>query len=155
MNIIFVGKKNSGKSSLLYQLMKDCKCGGIVCLPVFEDNKKIGTDAINMCSGERKIFSRIKEIANFDGIETKKYRISFEGIKFCINAVEEAIEKCKKCRLIIIDEFGVLERNGKGLNDVIKKALESDKDVVIVVRKELEKEFLEKFPYEFEKIYMG
>jgi len=74
MKILFIGKKDSGKSSLLYALLKNCKCGGILCLPVFENGKKIGADAIDMYNKERKIFSRLKQIANFEGIETEYYK---------------------------------------------------------------------------------
>lgn len=150
MKILFIGKKGCGKSSLLYTIFQNCECGGIICIPVFEEGKRIGKDAVNMMNKSKAIFCRIKSKANFEGIETHNYIISREGIKFCIDALEEAMEK----NLIIIDEFGPLEMKGQGIYKAAKKIMDSDKDVIIVLRKELEKEFLKKFPYNFEKIYM-
>lgn len=149
MKILFIGSKNSGKSSFLFSIFKNCKCGGIICLPVFKNGIKIGTDAINMLNKDRCIFSRLKSMANFEGIETENYIISYSGIEFCRNALKSAI----KSELIIIDEIGYLEMNSKGIYKETKKIMESDKDVIVVIRKEIEKHFLKKFPYNFKKIY--
>ena len=151
MKILMIGKKNSGKSTIAYNIFKNSDSCGIVCLPIFENGRKIGSDAIRMDDKSRVIFSRLKEIADFSGIEVGKYVISNEGINFCIKAIEEGIEKGK---LIVIDEFGLLEKNKKGLYEAIKKAIESKNDVFIIIRKRLEKDFLKIFPYKFEKIYL-
>lgn len=150
MKVLLIGEKGAGKSSLLYSLFKD-GAGGIICLPVFKDGGEIGKDAINLLNGERKRFCRIKERADFDGIEIGKYVVDYDGIEFCIAALEEALEKSN---FIILDEFGLLEMKGGGLYEITKKIIEGDKDALIVLRKELEKEFLEKFPYQFKKIYL-
>jgi len=150
MKILFIGEKGSGKSSLLYSIFKKCDCGGIVCIPVFEGEKLIGKDAVNMANKRRKLFCRIKSKADFEGIEMENYVISEEGIKFCIEALEEAMKK----ELVIIDEFGILEVREKGIFQAAKKIIEDKENVIIVLRKGLEEKFLEKFPYKFEKIYM-
>jgi len=152
MKILFIGKKASGKSTLLYSLFKNYRCGGIVCLPVFKNGKEIGKDAVNLMNNERRRFCRIKEEADFKGIKVGRYLIDPKGIKFCIDALNEAMEKSD---LIIFDEFGKLEMEGRGLYEVAEKIIEGDKNAIIVLREELEKEFMKKFPHEFKKIYIG
>ncbi|MBC7128782.1 MAG: hypothetical protein H5T45_03505 [Thermoplasmatales archaeon] len=151
MKILMIGAKNSGKSTIAYNIFKNSDCCGIVCLPVFKNGRKIGSDAIRMDNKSKINFSRIKKYANFDGIEVGKYVISKEGINFCNEAIGEGI---KKRKLIVIDEFGVLEKNKKGLFKSIKKAIESENDLFLIMRKSLEKDFLKIFPYEFERIYV-
>ncbi len=150
MRILFLGKKGSGKSSLLATLFKNGDCGGIICPSVFEEGTLLGKDAINLITGERCVFCRIKERATFEGTETRNYIVSREGIEFCIQALEQAREKW----LIIIDEVGPLELAGEGLYEITKEILESERNVVVVVREELEEEFLRAFPYEFKKMYV-
>lgn len=151
MKILLIGNRNVGKSTLLYSLFKSCRYGGIVCIPVFKNGMKIGTDAIDLLNNEKETFSRIKSMANFDGIETGRYVISIKGIEFCTKALERAYEKSD---FIVIDEFGKLEMKGEGIYSVAKKIIESDKSAIIVLRKELEKEFLKKFGKNFKKLYM-
>ncbi|MBC7081471.1 MAG: hypothetical protein H5T44_04445 [Thermoplasmatales archaeon] len=150
MKILMVGAKNSGKSNLAYNIFRQSDCGGIVCLPVFKDGRKIGSDAIRMDNKERIKFSRIKDYADFDGMKVGKYVISKEGIDFCINAIDEGI---KRGKMVVIDEFGILEKNKKGLYGAIKRAIESENDIFLILRKSLEKYFLKIFPYDFEIIY--
>jgi len=150
MRILFLGKKGSGKSSLLSALFPPGHCGGIITPAVFEGGMYVGKDAVNLITGERYPFCRIREKASFDGVETKKYVVSREGIAFCIRALEQA----RREPLIIIDEVGLLELAGEGLYEITKEILESERNVVVVVREELEEEFLRAFPYEFKKMYV-
>ncbi len=150
MKILMIGAKNSEKSSLAYNIFKNSDCAGIICLPVFKNGRKIGSDAIRMDNKKRAEFSRIKKYANFDGIMVGKYVISNEGIDFCREAIEEGIVKEK---LIVIDEFGILEKNKRGLYEAIERAIESKNDIFLILRKSLEKDFLKIFPYKFEIIY--
>ncbi|MCD6171984.1 MAG: DUF2478 domain-containing protein [Thermoplasmata archaeon] len=142
MKLIITGKRNSGKSTLVYNLCKKCKCHGVVCLPVFENKMKIGTDAIDLMTGEKKIFSRIKEKADYEGIEMHRYVINKNGLNHAINAIENAI---KEEGIIVIDEFGYLEKEKKGYYNSVKKVLNSNKDVIMVVRENILKNFIEEF----------
>ncbi|MEM2935350.1 MAG: nucleoside-triphosphatase [Candidatus Thermoplasmatota archaeon] len=151
MKILMIGSKNSGKSTIAYNIFKNSDCCGIICLPVFKNGKKIGSDAIRMDNKKRRKFSRLKSYADFEGIEIGKYVISREGMKFCIDAIDEGI---KKRKLIVIDEFGILEKNKKGLYKAIKRVIGSENDLFLIIRKSLEKDFLKIFPYEFERIYV-
>lgn len=149
MKILLKGERNSGKSSRIYEILKNKNCGGIVCLPVFENGIKIGSDAVDMMNGIRMIFTRKKEIADFEGIDMEDYRISKDGISFCVNAIEKSI--CS-CEWTVIDEFGRMEKEKKGLYGVIKRGIKEDKNLIIILRENMEKDFLKIFPYKFESI---
>ena len=142
MKILITGEKNRGKSTFLYKICKNCKCSGVICLPVFENGIKIGSDAINLVNGKKKIFARIKDKASFSGIVMDKYVINPEGINHAIEAIEEGI---RSDATLIIDEVGSLEMRGKGYYKILKKAIHRN-NVVIVVRKSILKKFLKKFP---------
>ncbi|MCD6474043.1 MAG: hypothetical protein J7K47_03955 [Thermoplasmata archaeon] len=142
MKILVTGKKDSGKSTFLYNVCKKCKCSGAICLPVFENGIKIGSDVINLLNGKREVFARVKEKALFSGITTDRYVINQEGMNHAIKAIEEGI---RSDTILIIDEVGSLEMRGKGYYKILEKAIQHN-NVVMVVRKSILKKFLKKFP---------
>ncbi|HEC88219.1 MAG TPA: DUF2478 domain-containing protein [Thermoplasmata archaeon] len=150
MKILFTGERGCGKSTLIYEIFKNYDCGGVVCIPVFKKDKIIGKDAVDMADKSKKIFCRIHEEADFYGIKTENYVINEDGINFCINALEKAFDK----NLVIVDEFGFLEKKGEGIYSITEKLIKSEKNLIVIVRKEIEEYFLKKFPYEFKRIYM-
>lgn len=151
MRILLLGKKRSGKSSLLSALFPPGHCGGIITPAVFENGVYVGKDAVNLLTGERRPFCRIKERAPFEGVATRKYIVSREGIAFCMRALEQA--RCEP--LIIIDEVGPLELSGEGIHEEVHTVLKDETHhVLLVVREELEEEFLRAFPYVFRKLYL-
>jgi len=141
MKVIITGGKNTGKSTFLYELCQNCQCSGVICLPVFENGVKIGSDAINLRNGKKKIFARVKNKANFEGIETNEYIISREGMKHAIEAIEEGIGE----NLLVIDEIGHIEMKNDGYYEVIKKVMQQE-NMIMVVRKSILNDFLKKFP---------
>jgi len=142
MKILITGEKNKGKSTLLYKICKNCKCSGVICLPVFENGMKIGSDVINLLNGKREVFARIKDKASFSGVVMGKYVINPEGMNYAIKAIEEGI---RSDATLIIDEVGSLEMRGKGYYKILEKAIQRN-NVVIVVRKSILKKFLKNFP---------
>ena len=142
MKILLTGEKNSGKSTFAYNMCKN-RCSGVICLPVFENGIKIGSDAINLIDGKRKIFSRIKEKANYEGIEMHNYIISHEGMKHAIKAIEMGL---KSKKMIVLDEIGNIEMKHFGYYFILKKILDSNKNAIIIVRKSIIKKFMEEFP---------
>jgi nucleoside-triphosphatase THEP1 len=146
-NYLFVGDKNSGKSTLMYTLSKRTgfSCGGIISLPYFKDEKKYGADAIDVQTGERKVLTRLKQYADFYGETVGRYIISEEGIEHGKHAITSAVDICD---FIIIDEFGPFELKGKGW---AKEATHSFNrgNVIAVVRKSLQNKFFERYGRQF------
>ncbi len=146
-NFLFVGEKNSGKSTVLYNLLKraEFSCGGIISLPVFSGGKKIGADVIDIQTDERRILTRVKKYAHFSGETVGRYVISGEGIEHGKRAIKKAIDTCD---CIVIDEIGPLELGGKGWIKEAEQAFERG-NVTAVVRKSLQEKFLETYGENF------
>ncbi len=145
MNFILTGKTNSGKTTLIKNLVENRKdCGGLLSLPVFENGKKIGSDSFDLITKGKKKLCRLKEMADFDGFQRGKYVIGFDGLKFGEEAIKRALENNK--RFAIVDEIGPLEIEGKGLMDATIKAVKSKSNTLLVIRERLLDDFLKKFP---------
>ncbi|MEA2054825.1 MAG: nucleoside-triphosphatase [Candidatus Thermoplasmatota archaeon] len=141
-NFLLTGEKNSGKSTAVYKMVRNASfsCGGVLSLPVISNGAKIGIDALDIMTGESKALARVG--GDFKGIEMGRYKISGKGIKHGENAINRAIGNCK---LVVIDEIGPLELNGRGWIKAAEYALESESNVFIVVRSQLRDAFIEKY----------
>jgi len=139
-NFLLAGEINSGKSTLLYETVKraNFSCGGVVSLPVFESGMKVGMDALDILTGERKVLVRLGGI---DGIRVGKYTISKDGLRHCENAIRKAIGNCE---IVVIDEFGLLEMEGRGMAKVAEDAFRRG-NALVVLRKGLKERFMEKY----------
>lgn len=139
MPIIITGPINSGKSSFAYQLaelllQKQVAVGGIVNLPVIENGEKVGFDAYiyttqkltKLSTVEKNIqhFARRKSLVPTptpSDIEIGQWIIFNNCIRFCIQKIEKAIQN--NSQVIIIDEIGPLELQGKGFRSILDKIL--------------------------------
>lgn len=138
MNVVIIGKKGIGKTTVCLKLLeillkKGFKCGGI--LTSKDDNKNI--IANNILTGKSEILASVNNV--FNGPNIGKYFFSNEGINF----VNEAIKKSIYADILFIDEIGHLEFEGKGffiILDLLKHNV--IKNSVLVVRSSLLKTFL-------------
>jgi len=147
-NFLLTGKINSGKSTLLYEMVKraNFSCGGVISLPVFEGGMKAGMDALDILTGERKVLARLSSI---DGTRVGKYIISKHGLKHCEDAIRRAIGNCE---IVVIDEFGPLEMDGGGIAEAAEDAFRRG-NALVVLRKGLKEQFMEKYgQYNFKVI---
>jgi nucleoside-triphosphatase THEP1 len=150
MNLLLSGKKGAGKSSLLYALFHSGDCGGVVCLPVFEADIQIGKDAVDLATGKRHVFCRLRQNTTFEGITVGRYIVHPEGVAFAVAAVEAALEK----PVTVVDEVGPLELAGGGLHAATHQALETSGTTVVAVRDTLEERVLSILPYTFTRLHM-
>jgi len=154
MNILVSGEKNAGKTTLCKKLIEKLKdkyvFGGVICPDVFEQGMKIGSDAIDISTGERKIMMRQGDV-DFECIPVgPKCKVSIEGLELSKKAITDAIID-DKCDVIVVDHIGLLERDGKGIIVEAVNALSSGKTTITLVRDFILEKFLEKYPmYTFE-----
>ncbi|MCE7747858.1 MAG: hypothetical protein GPJ51_05635 [Candidatus Heimdallarchaeota archaeon] len=116
---IITGRRHIGKTTFLLELIEDLKnsftIGGVLTLG---DEKKAFVNLQNgtKCDYYKENDSIKEQIGN--------YIISEKAIKFAEQAITTAIDS----KIIIIDEFGRLEREKKGLYNAIINLVEQIRD---------------------------
>lgn len=128
------------------------KVAGTVNSGIDEHGKRIGYNSIDFLSGKEVPFARLKtQVAKPtpDDIAIGRWIIFEQGLSFCHKAILQAIKT--KVKLIIIDEIGPLELQGKGLKPVLDKALKAEPAKLIVVRSSLVEDLINLYKdYRFE-----
>lgn len=136
-NIIITGDINSGKSTSLlnslYILEKNKreKIGGIICRPYFKDNNKY-YNVLELSSGNEYFLNTYSD--SEITVEIGRFKLLKSSLNKMNNAIIKDIENKK---IIIIDEFGRLELNGNGLIKGILYALDSKKNLIIIIRENI------------------
>lgn len=148
MHLIITGEVNTGKTSWCLGYAEDLKAqgipiGGVLCLPVFNENEKIGYDAQDLRREVKVPIGRDKKDADFCGIEIGNYKISNEGLNFASNAIMQAVQS--RARIVFIDELGKLEIKGEGLFAASVKAYKKTPNTVTIIRKSMITSYLQLF----------
>lgn len=141
MRILLTGKIGIGKTSVCEKIVERAKKNGFTCCGVLtrrleEGGGNTGLLVEDISTGNKKVLAhRIT-----DGKIPK-------GIRFCnFIFIESAIEFAKKALfkrgdLLVIDEFGYLELEGRGFkNALLAFKSEINKNSILVVRNELKEE---------------
>ena len=154
MRLLVVGEPGSGKTSWCREYIdrrrkSGSTVGGILCPAIEKQGQRVGSNALNLLTGQEVPFARLSRYRSFkQGEKVGDYTISRDGILFACNAIERAVES--RCDLVVIDEVGPLELQGKGLMPAVELALASAINVLIVVRSSLREALQKDFPdYEF------
>ncbi|MFH1505891.1 MAG: nucleoside-triphosphatase [archaeon] len=134
MNILLTSDPHLGKTTVCKKLISKLKAGGILCP---------GEDIIDIATGKTERFLYTEPVENAEKVGP--YFIKKDSFTFGEKVIEKALENDD---LIIIDEYGPLEFQGKGLHNITEKALKSNK-VLILVRKVFLKPFLKRFGEDF------
>jgi len=154
VRLLVVGEPGSGKTSWCREYIdrrrkSGSTVGGILCPAIEKQGQRVGSNALNLLTGQEVPFARLSRYRSFkQGEKVGDYTISRDGILFACNAIERAVES--RCDLVVIDEVGPLELQGKGLMPAVELALASAINVLIVVRSSLREALQKDFPdYEF------
>jgi len=149
-----VGEPGSGKTNWCREYIdnrrkRGATVGGILCPAIEQQGQRVGSNALDLLTGQAVPFARLSDHSPFKaGEKIGDYIISREGISFACGAIEQAVEN--RCDLIVIDEVGPMELDGKGLISAVELALASAVKVLIVVRSSLKEALQRRFPeYEF------
>ena len=135
--ILFTGRKHSGKTTAAERLARQVRSegfriAGLLAPSVYEDNRLVGFGAVDL------IRDRQIKLANRRTTEDKGGRWEFtrEGLKLGRAALNPSA--ANSADLIIVDEFGPLELEGRGWRKEVDLLLSStDIPVMLVVRQEL------------------
>jgi nucleoside-triphosphatase len=154
VRLLVVSESGSGKTSWCKQYINrrresGSSVGGILSPAIEKQGQRVGSNAIDLLTGQEIPFARLSRYRSFKGGEkVGDYTISREGILFACGAIKRAVES--RCNLVVIDEVGPLELSGNGLMPAVELALASPVNVLIVVRSSLKEALGRRFPeYEF------
>lgn len=134
-NILLTGRPRAGKSTLILRIVEKlkragvAKIGGFYTLEASEGGKRIGFD-INTLDGRKGRLARV-------GIESRlrlgKYGIDMEQFEeIALSALSRAIEQDD---IIVIDEIGFMELKSRRFQELVEKALDSQKPVIATIMK--------------------
>lgn len=137
--VILCGPGQSGKTTLLSALVhllrkEDVTVAGILAEGLWEKGVRSGFNLIDLFDGiTAPLSSRIPDDGLHEGIPFVFYEA---GVEAGMNALSP--EKCKGADVVIIDEVGFLELQGKGWASCLPRLLELDGVVhVWAVRRKL------------------
>ncbi len=139
---IITGEIHSGKTTYLTKILLSYKnVSGIVQLA--EKNKRFFLD---VTSGVKKELTAQK--ITLDTFTIGKFIFRKSAFIWAKEKLRSALKSSSK--VIVIDEFGLLELHGEGLEPVLSKIINkvkssSELQLIIVIRKSLLTEFFKKF----------
>ncbi len=132
--IFITGLPGSGKSSLVGEIVKELKikAGGIATPEIRVKGTRKGFKIIDLETGREGV------LASTD-IKGKprlgKYGVNIKDIdEIGIKAIENALEN-PRIKLLVIDELGAMEMLSKNFEIAVEKALDSKKNLLIVLHR--------------------
>jgi nucleoside-triphosphatase len=145
------GSVGAGKTTFCHRVIHTIKDSprsswriqGILSPAVFDGEKKIAIDALDLASGERRRLAQ-RRTPSSSGILTRQWSIDETTIDWC----NEVLRKSVPCDLLIVDEIGPLEfKREQGFTEGLF-ALDSRQyqAAFVVIRKELLSAAEERWP---------
>ncbi len=135
--VLWTGQKHSGKTTSAAGLVNVARedgfnVAGLLAPSLYRNGELLGFDVLDLRNGTRVPLARRKT----GGSKTGRFTFLPNGLKLG-NAVLNATAT-KTADLVIIDEFGPLELNGRGWRDDVDSLLASSNALILlVVRQEL------------------
>ena len=134
---IISGKKHSGKTTKLLTYISELQakgmvCAGIVAVGYFKDDKRCSFDLVDILGNRKQELMTTTPSLKFKKIG--RFHINPDGEKFGRSVLES--ETTINADVIIIDEIGALELEGKGWAKYLKQFIKLDKNIVITVREQ-------------------
>jgi nucleoside-triphosphatase THEP1 len=147
---IMTGDRDEGKTGNLRFTVYSLQCkmlsvGGIYSPKVMDEGKILGYDVVDVMTGER--FSFLRKTGEEEDQKIGSYYILADGLEKGLRAIDKAIEA--GVEVIVIDEVGRLELQGKGWASALRKVLAiKDINVYLAVRKDFVEEVVQEFGIE-------
>lgn len=150
MIYIISGAVNSGKTSKMLEIhhkLPPGKAAGFISCKLYHDQTFLGYEIVNLPYGSRKTLALLssKYADNFsDPFQFGQFIFSQQAFLFGEAIIGQLLE-ATSVKDIYIDEIGPLELQGQGFCNILKKALQADKNLYICVRTNCLKAFLGSF----------
>lgn len=160
--IIITGPVHSGKSSLAWALVKSVRqasipMAGFIAKGLWENNRRCGFDLFDLRTQQLTPLAKRNRDKNSPTSDTSgmsntiPYTFFKEGIKAGQQALEP--ENCRQANIIVVDEMGKMELQGKGWAPCIPPLLELEQCIHIwIVRETLVNSICCLWPFKTNKI---
>jgi nucleoside-triphosphatase len=135
VKIGITGLPRAGKTQALIRVIEMLEeegqiVGGMITESIIEDNRRVGFWVMDWATKEKKIFAHIDFKSK---IMVGRYGIDLDVLEeIGVRALEHAIEEAE---IIVIDEVGKMEVESERFADVVNRALEIDKPLIITLHK--------------------
>ncbi len=144
---IVIGKINSFKTTKMIDLYETEKRGdGFVSVKRMLGDKVHSYDALRLSSKAENLFI-IRDEFNETNEEIACQIGPYQMLKDTLDSVEQAITGMieKNIEPIYLDEIGLLELEGSGFSEILRKMIASGLDLVISVRTDLLQKIVKKY----------
>jgi len=137
--ILWTGLKHSGKTTRAAELVKAARkegfsVAGLLAFSLYRNRELIGFDAVDLQNNTSSPLARRKE-----GLGTRPFNFIENGLK--LGKIALSIIATKNADLIVVDEFGPLELEGKLWRKNVDALLAGENNIILlIVRQELVKE---------------
>ncbi|MHC4556770.1 MAG: nucleoside-triphosphatase [Planctomycetota bacterium] len=135
--VLWIGEKHCGKTTSAAKLVEIARSegfniAGVLAPSIYNNSKLVGFDVLELRNENRAPLARRKTNTS----KTGPFTFIADGLK--LGNVALSAEATKSADLVIIDEFGHQELNGKGWRKNVDSLLASSNTVILlVVRQEL------------------
>ncbi len=136
--IVITGSIQSGKSSLAWSLMEELRqlsipMAGFIAKGMWKDNQRSGFDLFDL---KRQTMTPLAKRSKFENPPPSGMPYTF--LREGVNAGRRALtlENCRDAKIIMVDELGKMELQGKGWAPFIPPLLELKKSIHIWIIRE-------------------
>ncbi len=131
--LLIAGNPGVGKTTVLTKTVdllksKNCNVGGMISREVREKGTRVGFEILDLKTHKRGWLAHVNQKT---GPQVGKYRVNLDDLKSIgAKAILDAVETSE---IIAIDEIGPMELFSEEFKNAVKKALDSNKEVIAVV----------------------
>jgi len=124
--------KTEGLIRVIKRLEGEYVFGGMVTKSIEENGERVGFKVVDWLTKKEKVFAHV----NMDSVyRVGKYKLDLKALEeIGIPAIERAIED-ENIDIIVIDEVGKMELESKKFKEVVRRALEGEKPVLLTLHK--------------------
>ena len=135
--VLWTGEKHSGKTTSAAKLVETARgegfnVAGLLAPSLYRDGELLGFDAVDLRNETRAPLAK----RNTNAGKTGRFTFLPEGLK--LGSAALGASAAKSADLVIVDEFGPLELDGRGWRENVDSLLASSGALILlVVRREL------------------
>jgi nucleoside-triphosphatase THEP1 len=157
MVYIITGDKNRGKTERIRMLYQERGGDGFISSKRFSEGVPSGYDIVRLSTGEAMSFAVKGDSipAGWDEIDTAgSYSFSGKAFRFAESIIDEIL--VRGIEPVYLDEIGTLELDGRGFSPLLRRVLETERDIFMAVRMNCVQNVIAAFAIENNRIiYVG